>query len=712
MTGSVVSGQSTTYAYDGFERLTQASGSAIPTTTYTYDSLDRLAQRNTAKFGYNDLSNTSVLSPMAAGETKLLRDPLGALLASKTGSAAGTLALDDPLHGDITGSVNPTTGDPSVTASFDPWGKPTSSGELPLGYQGGYTDPVTGLTNAHARWYSPGLGAFTSRDTFTLDPNPLAQSNRYLYANGSPLTGRDPDGHRVEVGDAVGPLVEQRAAEEHVRDDRTMKKYFGDDYKADQFVPQPTTLIANYSGQLVVATTDLYDITQATDGTLLVNGFVVPAGGPTSVQLADQLEDYCRQLRSFCEELLVCPYDFTEDECVEFWNQGVATLLEGALAGEFGTGYDDQLLGPLKDQIGQGLVDFGMSGAAAIGSLKGGGPRGGKTGGTGRGKVPLKSGATGGAKGVKQTCPAGECETQGASCLHSFVPETGVLMADGTTKLIYKIQPGDEVKATDPETWTTVPKTVTALHVNNDTGLTDLKVATAPPAAVGSSERAIDDANTTVDGTIHTTQHHPVWDKTSNAWVEASALVAGDQLRTDNSASVTVRSVRNFIGHMTMYDLTVSDIHTYYVVTGNTAVLVHNCEHNKAPFKNIEPQLLKDELATAERLGVKPLSPGEAGFDEVIRSGPVKWAVGLDGTIRVVPRSVGGEEISHAVIFGGRDVLAAGEARISLGPNGYTGDWIMRDSGHYRPCACSIQTGVGAFRSAGISFTRVVDDIG
>jgi hypothetical protein len=35
----------------------------------------------------------------------MLRDPLGSLLASKTGTAAGTLALDDRLHGDLTGSV-------------------------------------------------------------------------------------------------------------------------------------------------------------------------------------------------------------------------------------------------------------------------------------------------------------------------------------------------------------------------------------------------------------------------------------------------------------------------------------------------------------------------------------------------------------------------------------------------------------------------------
>jgi YD repeat-containing protein len=74
---SVRSGQSTTYTYDAFERLTQVTGSAIPATTYTYDSLDRLAQRNASNFAYHDLGNEPVASPSAAGETKLLRDPLG-----------------------------------------------------------------------------------------------------------------------------------------------------------------------------------------------------------------------------------------------------------------------------------------------------------------------------------------------------------------------------------------------------------------------------------------------------------------------------------------------------------------------------------------------------------------------------------------------------------------------------------------------------------
>ncbi|MBX6721787.1 MAG: RHS repeat protein, partial [Dactylosporangium sp.] len=64
LTAVVENGQTKrAYTYDAFERLVGISGASLPTTTYTYDSLDRPAQRNSANFGYNDLSNNPVLSP-------------------------------------------------------------------------------------------------------------------------------------------------------------------------------------------------------------------------------------------------------------------------------------------------------------------------------------------------------------------------------------------------------------------------------------------------------------------------------------------------------------------------------------------------------------------------------------------------------------------------------------------------------------------------
>ena len=155
----------------------------------------------------------------------------------------------------------------------------------------------------------------------------------------------------------------------------------------------------------------------------------------------------------------------------------------------------------------------------------------------------------------------------GGGCRNSFDPDTPVLMADGTTKAIKNIQVGDRVLATDPETHTTAPREVAALHRNTDTHLTDLTVIGA-------------------DGQprlIHTTQDHPFWDETGQAWVDAGDLPTGHQLRpattttTTTTGPATVVKVTNFDGHAIMRNLTIADIHTYYVLAGQTPVLVHNC---------------------------------------------------------------------------------------------------------------------------------------
>jgi RHS repeat-associated protein len=57
-------------------------------------------------------------------------------------------------------------------------------------------------------------------------------------------------------------------------------------------------------------------------------------------------------------------------------------------------------------------------------------------------------------------------ETAGKAC--SFVGETLVLLADGTTKPISQVEVGDEVLATDPETGLQGPRMVTAVFEHPD----------------------------------------------------------------------------------------------------------------------------------------------------------------------------------------------------------------------------------------------------
>ncbi|GIJ35082.1 polymorphic toxin-type HINT domain-containing protein [Micromonospora sediminimaris] len=147
------------------------------------------------------------------------------------------------------------------------------------------------------------------------------------------------------------------------------------------------------------------------------------------------------------------------------------------------------------------------------------------------------------------------------ACTHSFAPTTGVLLANGTTKAIAEVKVGDLVLATDPETGNDEAKPVTQTHTNQDTDLTDLDLRLA-------------DNSTTI---LETTQHHPFWSQTRTEWISAAKLHHGEQLSTIDGARVTVEAVRNHRGDEQMHDLTVADIHTYYVIVGDTPVLVHNC---------------------------------------------------------------------------------------------------------------------------------------
>ncbi|MCX5613492.1 polymorphic toxin-type HINT domain-containing protein [Streptomyces sp. NBC_00047] len=145
-------------------------------------------------------------------------------------------------------------------------------------------------------------------------------------------------------------------------------------------------------------------------------------------------------------------------------------------------------------------------------------------------------------------------------CLNSFTPETRVLMADGTTKPIAELQPDDDVVATDPETGETSAKPVTAtIYTEDDKKYVDLSIQTD-------------------DGvkTITTTDHHPFWSESDQAWKDAEDLTPGTTLRTDTGATAAIVHTRTYQAVNETYNLTVADLHTYYVLAGATPVLVHN----------------------------------------------------------------------------------------------------------------------------------------
>ncbi|MFF8575477.1 DddA-like double-stranded DNA deaminase toxin [Streptomyces sp. NPDC015408] len=142
---------------------------------------------------------------------------------------------------------------------------------------------------------------------------------------------------------------------------------------------------------------------------------------------------------------------------------------------------------------------------------------------------------------------------------HSFLAGTRVLMADGTSRPIEQIKIGDLVTSTDPVTGETGPRTVTrTIHTPDDRNFTDV---------------------TLTDGsTLTSTSHHPYWAQSDRTWKDAGDLEVGDTLTTPQNAAAVIAARRDWRGLQDAYDLTVDDLHTYYVSTGTTDVLVHNTD--------------------------------------------------------------------------------------------------------------------------------------
>jgi hypothetical protein len=117
---------------------------------------------------------------------------------------------------------------------------------------------------------------------------------------------------------------------------------------------------------------------------------------------------------------------------------------------------------------------------------------------------------------------------------------------------IDQIQVGDLVWALDEETGQVAlrPVVKTMQHVTNALRVIDLG-----------------------GETIRTTDSHPFWVE-DKGWTPAGSIVAGDVLRTQSGDRVPVVASSVVQETVPVYNLEVSDLHTYFV--SGKAILVHN----------------------------------------------------------------------------------------------------------------------------------------
>ncbi|MFJ9154222.1 ricin-type beta-trefoil lectin domain protein [Streptomyces sp. NPDC102270] len=170
-------------------------------------------------------------------------------------------------------------------------------------------------------------------------------------------------------------------------------------------------------------------------------------------------------------------------------------------------------------------------------------------------------------------------EARTACIRNSFPGDTQVVLADGSRKDIRDVRFGDRLLATDPDSGSTRGEPVTRTFSHPSTDLVDITLA--------------------VGGSLTSTSGHKFF-VTGRGWTLASGLRPGDSLRTPGGSLRTVATVldRDALAPQTVYDLTVSGLHTFYAVAGGTPVLVHNCSDlilDEASFPS-QAHTLKDHV--------------------------------------------------------------------------------------------------------------------
>nr|WP_238442248.1 RICIN domain-containing protein [Streptomyces pratensis] len=147
-----------------------------------------------------------------------------------------------------------------------------------------------------------------------------------------------------------------------------------------------------------------------------------------------------------------------------------------------------------------------------------------------------------------------------ACTINSFPGETRVLMADGTSRAISEVDRTDRVLAADPVTGELRPEQVLSTYRHDTDRLVDVVLADG--------------------GQVSSTLGHRFF-VVGEGWTVVADLAVGDRLRTEDGEvrAVTALRERAAPADRTVHDLTVDDLHTFFVLAGESPVLVHNCSN-------------------------------------------------------------------------------------------------------------------------------------
>jgi len=166
-----------TYEYN-YRGLRVAKTTADGTIRYHWDDKDRLVRES-------DASGNTIALYTYAGDQLISIEKGGAIYYTHTNFRGDILAITDANQQRV------------ATYKYGPWGEligKTGTFDIPIRYAGYYFDAETGMYYLKARYYSPELGRFLTKDTFKgFNENPQSL-NLYAYCNGNPVMNVDPSG--------------------------------------------------------------------------------------------------------------------------------------------------------------------------------------------------------------------------------------------------------------------------------------------------------------------------------------------------------------------------------------------------------------------------------------------------------------------------------------------------------------------------------------
>ncbi|MEN3308588.1 MAG: hypothetical protein V7603_4790 [Micromonosporaceae bacterium] len=523
-----VDGKSTVYGYDA-QRMrlsaTTGSGDAASTRRWSWDVNGTLPQ----------IAVDTVVDP--AGH------PTGRQ-AYAYGSDDEPLALLEPgggahayTHDWLGGVADMLTPGGQVEAAYDydPFGNPRTGPTLPGGQAGGadnplrfagaYQDSSTGQGNYHllARTYNPATGRLTTTDP---QPTGTAAVSAYAYAGNNPLVYTDPTGTMV-LADGGGGASDSTTATTAPGQEVPTGPSAEDVAKAQQLQSKSVLdVVLEAGGQILMEVLGITDVLNCLKGDLGACVMAVVGSLPwgkifKAKKIAEAIFKAGKAVLSFLKEL----------EWAKAILRGAERAAEAAKAAAAAAARE-------------AAARAAAAKAAAEAYAK---------------KVAAEAAARARALAAKAKAAtrsaADRCATR-----NSFAAGTLVLLANGTTKPIEDVQPGDAVAAAEPSAGTAQSRQVTDT-IRTDTDKEYVDVTVRSPG-------------TTAKATA--TAHHPFWSATRGRWVDAGDLRPGELLKTAAGTYVQVTAVRSYPGTRRTYNLTVDDLHAYFVVVGGAAVLVHN----------------------------------------------------------------------------------------------------------------------------------------